>query len=105
MATAHPKRVSDQLRDLKVGGRTGYIEIETVVDTSAYVSGDVLFPTTAIPLALDEAFGTGIIHSIILLDKKGCWVTNAKDNSVKESPKSAAISLYLLVASRVFSLL
>jgi hypothetical protein len=69
MAITYPKRTSDQLRDLKVGGRTGYIEIETVVDTSAYVSGDVLFPTTAIPLALDEAFGTGIIHSIILLDK------------------------------------
>lgn len=69
MATAHPKRTSDQLRDLKVGGKTGYVEVETVVDTNAYISGDLLFDTTAIPMALDEANGTGIIHSVILLDK------------------------------------
>lgn len=53
----------------KIGGKTGYNEVTLVIDTAIYASGDVLSSTVAIPDAASENFGTGIIHSVTLLDK------------------------------------
>lgn len=54
---------------LRVGGKTGYSEVVLTLDTSIYASGDVLSDTAVIHNALDEVEGTGIIHSVTLLDK------------------------------------
>ena len=54
---------------IRVGGKTGYSEVTLTLDTNIYASGDVLSDTVPVHNALDEEEGTGIIHSIILLDK------------------------------------
>jgi hypothetical protein len=53
----------------KVGGKTGYSEISLTLDTNIYASGEILSDTIPVYNALDESEGTGIIHSITLLDK------------------------------------
>jgi len=55
--------------NIKVGGKTGYIEVIATLDTAIYASGDILFDTQVVQGALNESLGTGIIHSVTLLDK------------------------------------
>lgn len=50
-------------------GKTGYYEITMSLDTNAYADGDVLADTQILSNILAVDSGTGIIHSIQLLDK------------------------------------
>lgn len=52
------------------GGFTGFTEINMTLDISgAYASGDVLTDTATLGVILRSSGGTGIIHSITLLDE------------------------------------
>lgn len=52
-----------------VGGNTGYVEVTMVLDTAIYATGDVLTDTVSLTNILRTVGGTGIIHSIHLLDE------------------------------------
>lgn len=52
-----------------VGGVTGYKELTLTLDTGAYVAGDVLADTQIIENIVRIQSGTGIIHSVTILDK------------------------------------
>jgi hypothetical protein len=58
-----------KLKNLKVGGKTSYTEVVMTLDTNVYATGEVLAATQVVPNVLNENLGTGIIHSVILLDK------------------------------------
>lgn len=51
------------------GGFTGFTEINMTLDTAIYASGDVLTDTATLGVILRSSGGTGIIHSITLLDE------------------------------------
>lgn len=63
------KETNKILKNLKVGGKTDSKEITLSLDTNIYASGDVLADTQEIHHVVTQKGGTGIIHSVILLDK------------------------------------
>ena len=51
------------------GGFTGFTETTMTLDTAVYASGDVLTDTTTVGVVLRSSGGTGVIHSVTLLDE------------------------------------
>ncbi len=52
-----------------IGGNSVVAEITLTLDTSIYASGDVLADTQEVASAIRVNAGTGVIHSLIILDK------------------------------------
>lgn len=52
-----------------IGGNSVVAEVTLTLDTSIYASGDVLADTQEIANAIRVNAGTGVIHSLIILDK------------------------------------
>lgn len=52
-----------------IGGNSVVAEVTLTLDTSIYASGDVLADTQEIASAIRINAGTGVIHSLIILDK------------------------------------
>lgn len=55
--------------DTQTGGITSYNDVTLVLDTSAYADGDLLSDVVEIPEAVRIEVGTGILKSIVVLDK------------------------------------
>lgn len=55
--------------DVCPSSNTNIITVSPTLDTSQYVTGDLLANPTEIPLALDDVRMTGILHSVAVLDK------------------------------------
>lgn len=53
----------------EIGGASDVIEVTLSLDTSAYADGDVLADTQEVASAVRVAAGTGVIHSLVVLDK------------------------------------
>ena len=88
----------------RVGGKTGYSEVTLTIDTNIYASGDVLSDTASVYNALDETEGTGIIHSITLLDKDdqaGALDLVFLRTNVSLGTKNAAINFTDTVADEI----
>lgn len=53
----------------EVGGHADIIDVTLTLDTSAYASGDLLADTQVVTNALRKTDGTGILHSLMVIDQ------------------------------------
>lgn len=54
--------------DKQTGGITAFCEATPTLSTDAYISGDLLFDVTELTDAVRVDVGTGILHSIVVID-------------------------------------
>lgn len=62
-------QVDSQGRMMTAATSTSYVDVTLSLDTSAYISGDVMADTQVVTNAMRVADGTGILQSIMVIDE------------------------------------